>query len=362
MRLDGTLAWSVRRELWENRSVYVAPLAAALIFLFGHLVSLIATGPPKQAAFVEPFTFATLVIMVVGVVVGIFYCLDAFYSERKDRSILFWKSLPVSDGTTVLSKAMVPLLVLPLFTTAVTIVVHVVMLLMSSAALLMRGLTITAPWQEVAPLAMAVELLYHIVIIHVLWYAPIFAWLLLSSAWARRAPFLWAGIPILAIAVVEKLVLGSTRFVDALTYRLVSGPMSAAGSERSNGPRDSGRLSGKSSFLDRAGRGCTVPRTCCAGEASQRTGLTSCSGPTIGICPIAMRRSSFDRSTSAQLPANHELQARPYVGDRTHIDVYEAERERNCADDVLRNVGRTGCLHQPPLGRTTSILTVRPRE
>ncbi|MGI9044248.1 MAG: ABC transporter permease [Gemmatimonadaceae bacterium] len=229
MRLDGAPAWSVRRELWENRSVYVAPLAAALIFLFGHLLSLTA-GPPRQGAFVEPFTFASLVMMIVGVVVGVFYCLDAFYSERKDRSILFWKSLPVSDGTTVLSKAMVPLLVLPLFTTAATIVVHLVMLLMSSAALMMQGLTVTALWQEVAPLAMAVELLYHMVIIHVLWYAPIFAWLLLSSAWARRAPFLWAGIPILAIAVVEELVLGSTRFLDSLNYRLVNGPMNAAGS------------------------------------------------------------------------------------------------------------------------------------
>ncbi len=241
MKLDGALAWSVRRELWENRSVYIAPLAAALIVSFAHLVSLIAAparlagafdavGAERHAALVEPYTFAMLVIMAAGVVVGIFYCLDAFYSERKDRSILFWKSLPVSDWTTVLSKAVVPILVLPLLTTAATIVVHIVMLLMSSAAMLMQGLPVMVLWQEVAPISMGVDLFYHMLFIHGLWYAPIFAWLLLSSAWARRAPFLWAGIPILAIAVVERLVVGSTGFVDMLVARLVNGPMRAADS------------------------------------------------------------------------------------------------------------------------------------
>ncbi len=62
----------------------------------------------------QPYTFAAGCIMATAFIVGVFYCLDALHGERRDRSILFWKSLPVSDLTTVLSKASIPLVVLPL--------------------------------------------------------------------------------------------------------------------------------------------------------------------------------------------------------------------------------------------------------
>ncbi len=222
--------WSVRRELWENRSVYIAPLAAAAIFVAGFAMRLAFTAPSPAPA-LGPYAFATLALMGTGVVVAIFYCLDALYAERRDRSILFWKSLPVSDWATVLAKAAIPLLVLPLLTTAITSVVHIVMLMIESAALLVRGQGVDQLWQEVAPLRLSLELLYHMSGIHILWYAPIFAWLLLASAWARRAPFLWAGIPILAIVVVENLVFATSRFFDLLKYRFVGGPESFIGSD-----------------------------------------------------------------------------------------------------------------------------------
>jgi ABC-2 type transport system permease protein len=224
---NSALMWNVRREIWENRATYIAPLAAAVIFLTGYSVSLMV-NTAGQATSGEPFTYASVVMMAVGIVVGVFYCLDAFYSERKDRSILFWKSLPVSDGMTVLSKALIPIVVIPLITTAVIIALHMVMLAMGSAALLVRGLPVSELWRQVAPVSTAVDLVQHMLVIHGLWYSPIFAWLLLSSAWARRAPFLWAGIPLLAIAVVERLVMGSTGFVDALKFRVITGPMNAA--------------------------------------------------------------------------------------------------------------------------------------
>ena len=78
-------------------------------------------------------------------VVGVFYCLDALHGERRDRSILFWKSLPVSDLTTVLSKASIPLVILPLITFAIVIATQLIMLLLSSAAMLISGLSATAP-------------------------------------------------------------------------------------------------------------------------------------------------------------------------------------------------------------------------
>jgi len=108
--------WSVRRELWENRSIYIAPMVAAAVILFGFSISTIylpgkmraalALDPSKQReALAMPYDLAAGLIMVTALIVGVFYCLDALHAERRDRSILFWKSLPVSDLTTVLSKA-----------------------------------------------------------------------------------------------------------------------------------------------------------------------------------------------------------------------------------------------------------------
>src|SRR5437870_6458459 len=114
--------WSMRRELWENRSIYIAPLMVAIVVLFGFLVSTIGLperrravlllDPAKARAAIEaPYDMAAIMLILTAFIVGVFYCLDALHGERRDRSILFWKSLPVSDLTTLLSKATIPLVV-----------------------------------------------------------------------------------------------------------------------------------------------------------------------------------------------------------------------------------------------------------
>src|SRR5262249_9107048 len=147
--------------------------------------------PMKQhAAITQHYDLVALSIMGATFLVGIFYCLDALSSERRDRSILFWKSLPVSDLTTVLSKASIPLVILPLITFAITVVAQFAMLMWSSAVLLANGLSVSMLWTQVSPLHMWTGLLFHLIAVHSLYYSPIFAWLLLVSAWARRAAFL----------------------------------------------------------------------------------------------------------------------------------------------------------------------------
>jgi ABC-2 type transport system permease protein len=232
--------WSVRRELCENRAIYFGPLGAAAIFLLGFLASLIAR--PPEAVATEPYTYAMLVIMATAVVVEIFYCLDALYAERRDRSILLWKSLPVSDATTVMAKAAIVFVVLPLITIATTIALHFVMLMSSSLVLVVRGGDAGALWRAVAPLELAIRLTYHIMTTHVLWYAPTLAWLLFASAIARRAPLVWAGLPLLAIVVVERLVLGSSRFFDMLAFRTMGGPGMVADTKDLLGHADPGAL------------------------------------------------------------------------------------------------------------------------
>jgi ABC-2 type transport system permease protein len=226
--------WSVRRELWENRSIYVAPLGAAALFLFGFLISTIGLPHKMRAlsalnraqqheALAMPYEIAAALIMGTAFIVGIFYSLDALYGERRDRSILFWKSLPVSDLTTVLSKITIPLVILPLLSFAIAVVTQWLMLVLSSVVLLGSGLSVATLWTQSSFFHVSLMLLYHIVTVHGLWYAPIYGWLLLVSGWARRAPFIWAFLPPFVICGVEKIAFNTSHFAAMLQYRL-TGP------------------------------------------------------------------------------------------------------------------------------------------
>ena len=219
--------WSLRREFWEYRSLYLAPLAVGALMVFAFLITTIgramaiANLERRQAVLQEPYTFAAGAIMAAGFLVAIFFSLDTLYGERRDRSILFWKSLPVSDRTAVLAKAVVPIVIMPLLTFAVTMLAEWLMMLMSTAALLGSGLTVATLWRQVS--ASQMGLLYHLVTVHMLWHAPLYAWLLLISAWARRMPFLWAVLPPIVIGFLEKIAFNTTHFVRWLGWR-ASGP------------------------------------------------------------------------------------------------------------------------------------------
>src|SRR5438034_2604551 len=220
--------WSVRRELWENRSIYIAPLAVAGVFLFGFLISTIhlptmmralsALDPAQQReAIAMPFDIAAALLMLTQLLVGAFYCLDALHGERRDRSILFWTSLPVSDLTTVLSKASIPLVVLPLISFAIIVATQLIMTLSSSTVLTANGLS-GGTW---TPLSQGSLVLLYGLVALALWHAPIYGWLLLVSGWARRTTFLWAVLPPLALCIVEKIAFNTSHLTSLLKDRLI---------------------------------------------------------------------------------------------------------------------------------------------
>jgi ABC-2 type transport system permease protein len=232
MSITRPFYWSVRRELWENKSIYFAPLIAAGVVLFGfgitafrlprlRLNALALESVAQRAAIETPYDIAAMMIMFTTFIVGIFYCLDALHGERRDRSILFWKSLPVSDLTTVLSKVIVPMAILPLLTFVIVFALQFIMLLLSSAVLFPSGLAGTT-WQ-LLPWPRLLLILFYGLVTSVLWEAPIYAWLLLVSGWARRATFLWAVLPWLAISAIEKIVFDTTFFIRMLVDRLTGG-------------------------------------------------------------------------------------------------------------------------------------------
>lgn len=230
--------WSVRRELWESRSIYIAPAAAAALYLLGFMAVMFrlpatiraaaALDPMHQrAAIAWWYDGVAGLVMLVLMVVGAVYCLDALYGERRDRSTLFWKSLPVSDLTTVLTKASIPLLLLPLVCWMIATVTQGIMLLLSSAVVAASGLSVAALWSELSFPRMSLLLLYHLVTVHTLWVAPLYGWFLLVSAWARRTPFLWAFVPPLAICYLEKIAFNTTHLLTFLQRRLEGNGMDA---------------------------------------------------------------------------------------------------------------------------------------
>ena len=222
--------WSVLRELWENHSIYIAPAIVAAIILFGSFVgsfhlsgrrqnALLLDPARRRAAIEMPYDIAAMMLIFTAFIIGVFYCLDALHGERRERSILFWKSLPVSDFTTVLSKVSVSLVVLPLVTFAITIVTQFIMLLISTAALLPSGLAGTT-LANFNLIQQSVILLYGLIVI-ALWHAPIYGWALLVSGWVRRATFLWAVLPLLGIAFFEKITFNTSHFAAMLGNRLM---------------------------------------------------------------------------------------------------------------------------------------------
>jgi ABC-2 type transport system permease protein len=222
-----TLYWSIRREVWENRSVYLAPLIVTAVVLFASLLTnfglprRVRTLPEepgqRHVRLVKTLSMAPAPIMFASLLVGVFYSIDALYGERRDRSVLFWKSLPVSDRTTVLAKASIPLVILPLIALVLSVTTQVILILQSTAVLAGSGISPGILWRELRypqePMVMAYGLM-----VHVLWFAPLYAWLLLVSAWARRAPLLWAVMPPFAFMAFER-IFGSTMFMAFVKYR-----------------------------------------------------------------------------------------------------------------------------------------------
>jgi ABC-2 type transport system permease protein len=251
------LYWSVRRELWENRFLYIVPLIVAAVVLFGFAlgagylshVRVDVTSSPGAHALATPLNIAVFSLMLTYVIITVVYCLGALHNERADRSILFWKSLPVSDLTTVLAKASIPIVILPLITFALLVVTQGIMLLVGGAALLANGAAGSAPWVHTSILPLWAAMLYHLLTVHALYYAPIYGWLLLVSAWSRRATFLWATLPVAGAMMVEKLVFNSNVLADMLLSRLAGGPGAIEYPPPANMPIQAPTLANLGAFL-----------------------------------------------------------------------------------------------------------------
>jgi ABC-2 type transport system permease protein len=167
-------------------------------------------GGPGQAA----ATFFLVSYFLLSQMVAIGYLLSALYEERKDRSILFWKSLPVSDFQVVLSKALMGLVVIPgLYLLAAMLTFMLVTVVLSLGMTFLLPGTALFDGFLMAGLAVGGEAL-RVFALQIIWGAPVFLWVLLVSGLARGQPLIWAmGIPLLVL-VVEKSLLSEARVFD----------------------------------------------------------------------------------------------------------------------------------------------------
>lgn len=222
---------SMRRELWENRSLYLAPLIIALVLAIGFCFSAVGLAQRRNALLLGdvtlqrmkiemPYDVTTMILLFSAFIIGVFYCLDALYGERRDRTILFWKSLPVSDRIAVLAKASMPLLVLPAVIFGVILALHLFMLLITAGVLLAHGMSPGSTWTHVPFLRNWLALFYGLIAMS-LWHAPVYGWALAVSGWARRATFLCAALPPFAVVLFERITFGTTHFSSLLKDRLM---------------------------------------------------------------------------------------------------------------------------------------------
>jgi ABC-2 type transport system permease protein len=224
------IGWNLRREMWEHRALWVAPLAVAILEVLGtigglrHMPRDLSSvlkldDAERQYAVAAGYNFIALPILGVMVIVAFFYCLDTLYSERRDRSVLFWKSLPVSDAMTVGAKSLVPFAVLPVIAFFVICTTQFVILTLGSVVLSVTGSEAAQLWRD-APIGFMPILVGYFLLTMTLWYAPIYGWLFLASSFAKRASFLWAVLPLIAIEILEYFAMGTSDFAHWLSYRL----------------------------------------------------------------------------------------------------------------------------------------------
>jgi hypothetical protein len=156
------------------------------------------------------------ILLLVLIVVTINYLLGTLFDDRKDRSILFWRSMPVSEWEEVLAKLGVALVVAPVIYIAVSIVMQLAYV----------ALAMLLVWRmEMDPVRLVLgniefgTLLFHQLsgwVLTALLVAPLYAWLLLASAGARRSAAFLAVAPPIGLILLEEFFLGTEMVRSAI--------------------------------------------------------------------------------------------------------------------------------------------------
>ena len=255
-----TVITLLKREYWENRSSFaITPIVIGVFFIAVFLLALFNTEhlvdthvtniggininginvsgldflggltiefanlslERRKEVWEMGFYGISSTFTFVLVLVGFTYLLGSLYDDRKDKSILFWKSLPVSDLLTVASKVITVVLVIPAFFVIATSLTYLLLMMISSIVALFSGGSLWESIWQPAPFIVAPIKLYFSYVIQTLWAAPFLGWLLLVSSWTKRKPILLATIPIGVISFLEYYYYRTSIFIDVVKERVV---------------------------------------------------------------------------------------------------------------------------------------------
>ncbi len=181
----------------------------------------------KEDALGSLLRAASMPVRVTLWFVIIFYLLGSLYEDRKDRSVLFWKSMPVSDAMTVLSKLLAAAIVAPaiafLFIVATQFSILLIATILSIGADIAVWSTLWGPAQLYSywPLLLAVLAL------QAFWSLPIYGFVMLVSSYARSVPLVWMLAVPAVIALVESILLRRDWVSEFFRRHLI--PMSIGG-------------------------------------------------------------------------------------------------------------------------------------
>ena len=146
------------------------------------------------------------------------FSLSTFFDERKDKSIIFWRSLPVSDSYTVFSKLLVATVVAPLLIIPALMLLHLVSVTAGSAFLAASDLfPFTWAWKAY-PWFDWIRVIFSLWV-QTLWSLPILTWIMLAGAYSRK-PVVAAILPPVVLVLVENVALSSNLFFNLLLERL----------------------------------------------------------------------------------------------------------------------------------------------
>ena len=228
----------IKRELWEHRSIFVTPIVIASVVTLGTLTALMfvgefqnelnlaifgaqnVAGETERKAVLTGLFLGSSWLFVLGLsVLTVFYALDSLYAERKDKSILFWRSLPVTDAETVVSKLLTALFVIPAIAIIGIMVTHLVNLVVTSLWVSAKGgdagLLI---WSSVSLFDNWFAMII-VLFAFAIWMSPFVGWFLFVSAWTKRSPLLMAFLPLVLIPMIEGIFLRSAHFAEAVWGR-----------------------------------------------------------------------------------------------------------------------------------------------
>jgi ABC-2 type transport system permease protein len=227
---------SIKKELWEFSGMLKwVPITLAGVFIFIPLLSLMLNGIDTQAVLVElkgivaevnklteleqsgrmsEIFFVSAIALfspfiAIGFIVQVYYFVTCLFDERRDQSVMFWRSLPVSDEMTIASKLLTGAVVIPVifFAAATVLMVLMVVLAIVACAILSIGFDISL-WSMLASanILSGVGYIWLTLLPIAIWLLPLYSWLMLASIYANKAPFLWAVLPIVALLVIETIV------------------------------------------------------------------------------------------------------------------------------------------------------------